>query len=58
MVNDFEESIFKNHPEIKATKDMMYECGAIYSSMSGSGSAVYGIFDKEITLEGGITLKL
>lgn len=58
LVNDFEESIFKNHPEIKATKDMMYECGAIYSSMSGSGSAVYGIFDKEITLEGGITLKL
>lgn len=58
LVNDFEESVFKNHPEIKAVKDMMYERGAIYASMSGSGSAVYGIFDEEVTIEGGITLKL
>lgn len=42
--NDFEKSIFSLHPEIAAVKDRMYEAGAVYSAMSGSGSAVYGIF--------------
>lgn len=42
--NDFEESILINHPEIAKIKNEMYEEGAIYASMSGSGSAVYGIF--------------
>lgn len=58
LTNDFEESIFKNHPQVKAVKDMMYDKGALYASMSGSGSAVYGIFDNEVNIEGGITLKL
>ncbi|MEQ8925468.1 MAG: 4-(cytidine 5'-diphospho)-2-C-methyl-D-erythritol kinase [Fulvivirga sp.] len=44
--NDFEDSIFPNHPAIKALKDSFYLQGAIYSSMTGSGSAVYGIFSK------------
>ncbi|MDL2240862.1 4-(cytidine 5'-diphospho)-2-C-methyl-D-erythritol kinase, partial [Bacteroidales bacterium OttesenSCG-928-K22] len=44
--NDFEESIFPIHPEIKKIKDEMYANGAVYAAMSGSGSAVYGIFDK------------
>ena len=42
--NDFEKSIFNLHPEIAAVKERMYGAGAIYSAMSGSGSAVYGIF--------------
>jgi len=42
--NDFENSVFKNYPEIKTIKKNLYECGAIYASMSGSGSSVYGIF--------------
>ena len=46
--NDFELSVFKQFPEIEAIRNKLYEAGAIYSSMSGSGSAVYGIFTKEV----------
>lgn len=42
--NDFEETIFKKHPEIEELKNQMYLDGAAYASMSGSGSAVYGLF--------------
>ena len=45
--NDFEETIFIKHPEIKALKEKLYSFGAIYSSMSGSGSTVYGIFNPD-----------
>lgn len=44
--NDFEASVFPQFPEIKALKEQMYASGAVYASMSGSGSAVYGIFKK------------
>ena len=44
IVNDFERSIFKKYPVIEEYKNRMYEQGAIYASMSGSGSAVFGIF--------------
>jgi 4-diphosphocytidyl-2-C-methyl-D-erythritol kinase len=45
--NDFEESIFPNHPAIKELKEKMYNEGAVYASMTGSGSAVYGVFEKK-----------
>ncbi len=45
--NDFEPQAFTNFPQIKQIKDELYELGAIYASMSGSGSTVYGIFEKE-----------
>lgn len=48
IVNDFEESIFPNHPEIAAIKQTLYDMGAIYASMSGSGSSVYGVFSRPI----------
>lgn len=43
--NDFEESIFKNHPVIRGVKASLYEAGALYASMSGSGASVFGIFE-------------
>lgn len=44
IVNDFETSVFPAHPAIAALKDDMYRRGALYSSMTGSGAAVFGIF--------------
>lgn len=44
LVNDFEESIFPRFPRIAEIKEEMYRMGAIYASMSGSGSSVYGLF--------------
>lgn len=44
LTNDFEESVFKLHPEIGAVKDRLYELGAAYAAMSGSGSALFGLF--------------
>ena len=46
IVNDFEASVFPMHPAISALKDDMYRRGALYASMTGSGAAVFGIFDK------------
>jgi 4-diphosphocytidyl-2-C-methyl-D-erythritol kinase len=44
LENDFEKSVFALHPEIGAIKQQLYDMGAIYAAMSGSGSAVFGIF--------------
>jgi 4-diphosphocytidyl-2-C-methyl-D-erythritol kinase len=46
LKNDFEESVFEEHPEIKIIKEKLYKQGAVYASMSGSGSTVYGLFEK------------
>jgi 4-diphosphocytidyl-2-C-methyl-D-erythritol kinase len=46
IVNDFEAPVFKLHPVLKTIKDNLYSQGAVYASMSGSGSAIYGIFPK------------
>ncbi len=51
VINDFEESILKSHPEIKIVKETLYQQGALYASMTGSGSAVFGIFDNEVQLK-------
>ena len=44
IINDFEDFAFKKHPIIGEIKDELYKSGALFSSMSGSGSSVYGIF--------------
>ncbi|ANQ47646.1 4-(cytidine 5'-diphospho)-2-C-methyl-D-erythritol kinase [Flammeovirga sp. MY04] len=50
VVNDFEHSLLKNYPVIDNIKKSLYQKGAIYASMTGSGSTVFGIFDDEIDL--------
>ncbi|MCB2197521.1 MAG: 4-(cytidine 5'-diphospho)-2-C-methyl-D-erythritol kinase [Bacteroidetes bacterium] len=43
--NDFEGSVFQEQPKLKDIKKKLYDLGALYASMSGSGSAIYGFFD-------------
>ena len=47
LVNDFETSVFALHPEIGQIKERLYQMGAVYAAMSGSGSALFGIFREE-----------
>ena len=47
MKNDFEIPVFKKYPEIYAIKQQLYDLGAVYAAMSGSGSAVFGIFEQD-----------
>ncbi len=47
LTNDFEKNIFQKHSEIETAKSQLYRTQAIYASMSGSGSALYGIFREE-----------
>ncbi len=51
LVNDFELGIFQKYPHIEKIKHALYEKGALYAAMSGSGSAVFGIFEEEINLD-------
>ncbi|MEQ9168361.1 MAG: 4-(cytidine 5'-diphospho)-2-C-methyl-D-erythritol kinase [Fulvivirga sp.] len=46
--NDFEKSVFYQLQEVEEVKESLYNHGALYASMTGSGSAVFGIFDKEV----------
>jgi 4-diphosphocytidyl-2-C-methyl-D-erythritol kinase len=50
LVNDFEQSVFALHPEIGAIKKQLYDMGAVYAAMSGSGSSLFGIFRKPINI--------
>ena len=49
LVNDFEAPIFAMHPELAAIKQNLYDAGAVYAAMSGSGSALFGIFREQPT---------
>lgn len=46
LVNDFEATVFKAHPELAAIKQSLYDSGAVYASMSGSGSALFALYRK------------
>ena len=49
LINDFEEPVFKKYPELNEIKTSLYASGAVYASMTGSGSAIFGIFEKSQT---------
>lgn len=51
IFNDFEEPVFKEFPVISEMKQYLYKSGAVYAAMSGSGSAVFGIFEKEVSVK-------
>jgi 4-diphosphocytidyl-2-C-methyl-D-erythritol kinase len=48
LINDFEHSVFEIHPILKEIKETLYSAGAVYASMTGTGSSIYGIFEKDI----------
>jgi 4-diphosphocytidyl-2-C-methyl-D-erythritol kinase len=45
LINDFEKIVFHKHEEIKKIKESMYQHGAVYAAMTGTGSTVFGIFN-------------
>lgn len=51
IVNDFESVVFAHYPELAALRDTLYRHGALYAAMSGSGTALYGIFDDNPLLD-------
>ena len=52
LVNDFEQVIFPRYPELIKIKEQLYEAGALYVAMSGSGSCIYGIFEASSSYQG------
>jgi 4-diphosphocytidyl-2-C-methyl-D-erythritol kinase len=58
LVNDFEAPVFRSHPALKTIKEKLYHAGAIYASMTGSGSSFFGIFDKGNLPSAGLTADL
>jgi 4-diphosphocytidyl-2-C-methyl-D-erythritol kinase len=51
LANDFEESVFRKFPQLGELKNRLYQVGAVYASMSGSGSSVFGIFDHPVDMK-------
>ena len=51
LVNDFEKSVFTLYPEIGRIKQRLYDLGAVYAAMSGSGSSLFGIFRSPVVLD-------
>lgn len=48
LKNDFEKAVFAGYPQLRSIKERLYEYGALYASLSGSGSCLYGIFPKTV----------
>ena len=46
LLNDFEATVFKAHPELASIKQSLYDSGAVYAAMSGSGSALFALYEK------------
>lgn len=58
LFNEFEKSIFKKFPELENIKTELYRSGAVYASMSGSGSSIYGIFNAPPEIDNSLKQKL
>jgi len=54
LINDFEQPVFEAYPPLKSIKEDLYALGAVYASMSGSGSTIFGIFNRNINLTSGL----
>ena len=50
LKNDFEQPLFERYPELKDIRERLYGHGAVYAAMSGSGSAVFGLFENEVSV--------
>jgi 4-diphosphocytidyl-2-C-methyl-D-erythritol kinase len=46
VINDFEKTVFRKHPLLRSIKEALYSAGAVYASLSGSGSSLYGLFSE------------
>lgn len=51
LQNDFEKTVFAAYPAIAAVKEKLYEAGALYASMSGSGATIYGVFAEKVSVK-------
>ena len=51
IFNDFEKIVFKEYPQLAKIKEKLYKTGALYASMTGSGSAIFGIFSKNKSVD-------
>lgn len=51
LTNDFEKSVFAQHPLLANIKDSLYQQGAVYAAMSGSGSSIFGLFSQPVDLK-------
>ena len=51
LINDFETSVFQIHPDLNAIKEKLYQLGAVYASMTGTGSTLFGIFKQKPVFE-------
>lgn len=49
LVNDFAEPVFKEHPQLRSMITELYQAGAVYASLTGTGGCIYGIFHKRIS---------